>query len=88
MKITLILLPIGAMNDWLRKNEFRIKSFQKGTQKGEFMDGDRFRVVIPHNNRDWLEKLRGIYIGKIEKDRDVLISPDQYTSLQAMMNRG
>ena len=88
MKITLILLPIGAMNDWLRKNEFRIKSFQEGTQKGEFTNDDRFRIVVPDNNRDWLEKLRGIYIGKIEKDRDVLISPDQYTSLQAMMNRG
>lgn len=88
MKITLILLPIGAMNDWLKKNEFRIKSFQKGTQKGEFMDGDRFMVVIPHNNRDWLEKLRGIYIGKIEKDRAVMISHDKYTALQAMMNRG
>jgi len=88
MKITLILLPIGALNDWLKKNEFRIKSFQKGTQKGEFMNDDRFRIVIPDNNRDWLDHLRGLYIGKIEKDRDVIISPDQYTSLQAMMNRG
>lgn len=88
MKITLILLPIGAMNDWLKKNEFRIKSFQKGTQKGEFSNGIRFRVVMPDNNRDWLDNLRGLYIGKIEKDRDVIISPDQYTSLQAMMNRG
>lgn len=88
MKITLILLPIGAMNDWLRKNEFRIKSFQKGTQKGEFTNDDRFRIVIPDNNRDWLDNLRGLYISKIEKDKDVIISPDQYISLQAMMNRG
>jgi len=35
-----------------------------------------------------LDNLRGLYIGKIEKDRDVIISPDQYSSLQAMMNRG
>lgn len=88
MKITLILLPIGALNDWIKKNEYRIKSFQKGTQKGEFMNGDRFRVTIPDNNRDWLDRLRGLYIGKIEKDKDVMISPDQYTSLQSMMNRG
>lgn len=88
MKITLILLPIGALNDWIKKNEYRIKSFQKGTQKGEFTNGVRFRVVMPDNNRDWLDNLRGLYIGKIEKDRDVMITPDQYTSLQAMMNRG
>lgn len=88
MKITLILLPIGAMNDWLKKNEFWIKSFQKGTQKGEFTNDDRFRIVIPDNNRDWLDNLRGLYIWKIEKDRDVIISPEQYTSLQAMINRG
>ena len=82
MKITLILLPIGALNDWIKKNEFRIKSFQKGTQKGEFMNGDRFRITIPDS---WLDNLRGLYI---EKDKDVIISPDQYKSLQAMMNRG
>lgn len=88
MKITLILLPIGALNDWIKKNEYRVKSFQKGTHPSEFMNDDRFRIVIPDNNRDWLDKLRGLYIGKIEKDKDVMISPDQYTSLQAMMNRG
>lgn len=88
MKITLILLPIGALNDWIKKNEYRVKSFQKGTQKGEFTNGDRFRVTIPDNNRNWLDNLRGLYIGKIEKDKDVMITSDQYTSLQAMMNRG
>lgn len=88
MKITLILLPIGALNDWIKKNEYRVKSFQKGTQKGEFSNGVRFRITIPDNNRDWLDNLRGLYISKIEKDKDVIISPDQYISLQAMMNRG
>ncbi len=88
MKITLVLLPIGAMTNWLNKNEHRIKSFQKGTQKGEFSNGVRFRVIMPDNNRQWLDTIRGIYIGEIEKDRDVMISPDHYCALQSMMNRG
>lgn len=84
MKITLILLPIGALNDWLKKNEFRIKSFQKG----EFTNGKRFRVVMPDNNPHWLDYIRGYHLEAIEKHRDVRISPDHYTCLQAMMNRG
>ena len=88
MKITLVLLPIGLMNNWLNENELRIKSFQKGTQKGEFTNGKRFRVVMPDNNPHWLDYIRGYHLEAIEKHQDVRISPDHYTCLQAMMNRG